>query len=555
MGLEFLTGLSLGTAALAVVVALILSFLVLQDFRSEASANAALTGAMITEMLPGRPRLADLREVYDLLPAQSGVSEIALVDSTGRNVLASTGSGEVATSVDLEDDSWSLHSMESGYLLGIRLSRASRGGFVVPVMIGLAALACGLVVLALFTPRWLRERVVTPLRSILDQADQVTPGGGRTAETASASFQKMVGLLAERDRELSRLKDAAERRADALEERAETVLASISSAVLAVDSSWKLKLYNQSAADLFLLTDDDLEKPFPAGRTEIGDEISNRLSELPDRPVELDIQMGSESDERAFGVYASPSGPDEVAIMVTDVSAVRRLERRIAEEASMADLGAVSAGISHEMGNSLCALAGFIDLLAKGHRDRRTASILSEARSEVESARKMIDSFKSIAGTPDRPAKRLSTEDILSILRHLCEETGEGCTVTDGEGEGAVMADPILLRRCLQNLLNNALQASDGGNVELSLEVSMDDRRLHLEVADDGPGLPEPPEEVFRPFFTTKQESGANMGLGLTITRRIVSSLGGRITASNRSEGGASFVITLPLAETEADGE
>jgi C4-dicarboxylate-specific signal transduction histidine kinase len=554
VGLEFLTGLSLGTAALAVVVALILSFLVLQDFRSEATANAALIGTMVTEMLPDRPDGSDLRQVYDGLLTQSGVDCIALIDTTG-TIVASAGPGERGASVDPDDDGWSLHSLESGYLLGISLSRASRGGFVIPVMVGLAALACGLVVLALFTPRWLRERVVTPLRSILDQADQVSPGGGRTAETASASFHKLVQLLAERDSELSRLKEMAEQRADALEERAETVLASISSAVLAVDSTWRLKLFNQSAADLFSLTEDDLERPFPADRTEVGSAIAEELSELPDQPVELDLQTGPESDRRAFGVYASPSGPDEVAVLVTDVSAVRRLERRIAEEASMADLGAVSAGISHEMGNSLCALAGFIDLLAKGHRDERTASILSEARNEVESARRMIDSFKSMAGTPDRPAKRLGAEDVLSMLTELCEKVGKRCGVTHRGKAGAVMVDPILLRRCLQNLINNSLEASEDVKVELSLEVRDDEDVFRIEVADDGPGLDAPPDEVFRPFFTTKQESGTNMGLGLSITRRIISSLGGSIVASNRSGGGARFVMTLPMENREANGE
>jgi signal transduction histidine kinase len=70
---------------------------------------------------------------------------------------------------------------------------------------------------------------------------------------------------------------------------------------------------------------------------------------------------------------------------------------------------------------------------------------------------------------------------------------------------------------------------------------------MSIEVADTGPGLSLDPEEVFRPFRTTKDRSGGNMGLGLPVSRRIIRAMGGELRAQNNESGGALFTIVLPL--------
>jgi len=67
---------------------------------------------------------------------------------------------------------------------------------------------------------------------------------------------------------------------------------------------------------------------------------------------------------------------------------------------------------------------------------------------------------------------------------------------------------------------------------------------LTIQVLDTGPGLPDPPETVFRPLYSTGREKG-HMGIGLTVSRRIILAMGGRMIAKNTGNG-ASFVITLP---------
>ncbi|HZU37993.1 MAG TPA: ATP-binding protein, partial [Gemmataceae bacterium] len=97
----------------------------------------------------------------------------------------------------------------------------------------------------------------------------------------------------------------------------------------------------------------------------------------------------------------------------------------------------------------------------------------------------------------------------------------------------------------LVNLFLNALDAlPHGGTVEVTLEV-LPEAGIRLEIADTGPGIaPEIADRLFTPFTSTKP---TGTGLGLSLSRRIIEEHGGKMTASNRSEGGACFTITLPV--------
>ena len=107
--------------------------------------------------------------------------------------------------------------------------------------------------------------------------------------------------------------------------------------------------------------------------------------------------------------------------------------------------------------------------------------------------------------------------------------------------------DPILLSRILENLLLNALESGGDGTV-VRIKVSNDDDQGQtvIEITDNGPGIPEHllPNELFEPFKTTKPKG---TGIGLWQVERLVTSLKGSIAAENAAEGGARFVVRLPL--------
>jgi putative PEP-CTERM system histidine kinase len=121
-------------------------------------------------------------------------------------------------------------------------------------------------------------------------------------------------------------------------------------------------------------------------------------------------------------------------------------------------------------------------------------------------------------------------------------------TIEDTDGI-QVSTDPELLAAILENLLLNAFEAGGDGTVVM-IRIGRDDavRQAVVEIMDNGPGIAQEllPDGLFEPFKTTK-DSGS--GIGLWQVKRVAAGLGGSIAAENRLEGGARFVVKLPLRD------
>jgi two-component system sensor histidine kinase KdpD len=113
-----------------------------------------------------------------------------------------------------------------------------------------------------------------------------------------------------------------------------------------------------------------------------------------------------------------------------------------------------------------------------------------------------------------------------------------------------VELDAALMERVFCNLLENAAKYTPAGSL-IEIAARLDDERVLISVSDNGPGLPPGREEIlFEKFFRGQEESAvAGVGLGLAIVRAIVQAHKGTVTAENRPEGGARFIISLPAGE------
>lgn len=543
MGIELLTGLAIGAAALAAFVSFALALFTANRLRGEVEARAQLTASMVAELMGDAPTRAGFQRVSRTAALPEPGWTVALVDRDGK-VLES--SGELFEAADIDDGDWFTVPLgSSGLWLGVHPDYGAVPSPLVPA--GLGLLAAGLTALALLAPGHLRRRVLEPLRSILEEAESYSPGDGRDATAASDSYRKLVRMLQERERTLSRLRREAERRADLVENRSQAILQAMGSAVLTLDSTGAVELCNPVARKLLMEEDGIDGSRFERVATALGMEI---LRHHPPGSGEAEFQLEHESHQgrRVLSVAASTTADGETTYLLTDVTGATEMERRVAEEKAMADLGAVSAGVSHEMGNSLCAIGGFLDLLARGGSSERDRKVLEEARREVAAARRMVESFRSMAGPSGAELEPMTVARLLEIVEETCAEMDLGMAkdLCPGSDSMLVSSHPELMRRCLGNLLKNAREADGGDGVEVA--ARLDEEWLEVEVADRGPGLSHHPDRLFSPFFSTKDEpQGANMGLGLTITRRIVGVMGGAVEARNRKGGGAVFLIRLPI--------
>ncbi|GEM_PF-525840 len=551
IGVELLTGLAIGAAAAAAAVSFMTALLVKRDLDAGSTRMAAATAFAFASSMEDRAP-EDLLEMVRPLVAGGELGAVVLMDSSG-NRLAGYGDPDVEDIRPGKTPGWYFAQVPgTGNLVGVKPASSRTSNLYGGLMTGLAVLTLSLALLAFLTPGYLAGNVISPLREILEEADRFTMGGGVNPETAGASFHRLVELLQERERELNEMKERAEKRADRLEKRSAAILKVLGSAVMALDEKGTLMFFNRQSGELFSLDSSDTGKAFPWSRSRAGLNLVPIVESWKKGKAsggEFQLRDDGTGGSRIYNVEISRSSGEETVIMVTDVTRIGELERKLADQEAMADLGAASAGISHEMGNTLCALSGFVDLLARGHNDSRTNKILSEVRREVESAQDLIRSFVTFTHSPEPEESTIDSKKLRQMVEGVCDSFGERCRLKfEGCGEACIQADGKLLESCIRNLVKNAVEADPRSGALIT--VSCTGGNLFITVEDDGPGLSMDPEEVFRPFRSTKGgKGGGNLGLGLSVSRRIVRAMGGELSGGNRKGGGAVFRIVLPLFE------
>lgn len=229
---------------------------------------------------------------------------------------------------------------------------------------------------------------------------------------------------------------------------------------------------------------------------------------------------------------------------------LRRSQQELAMSEKIAAWQMMARKIAHEIKNPLTPIGIGADDLRRSYQeklpgfdqtlDQNTRMI----RSEVNRLTRLLDEFVSFARMKPVEIRLIKANDLLSELTTLYagEITGGRLEINEPTGNPDLKVDPELMRQLLVNLIKNSLEASDEGQVWLSLNVTGDE--LQIIVSDQGPGFSETIlSHRFEPYLSSKKDGS---GLGLVICQRIVFDHGGSIKLSNRTEGGAEVSIVLP---------
>jgi signal transduction histidine kinase len=201
------------------------------------------------------------------------------------------------------------------------------------------------------------------------------------------------------------------------------------------------------------------------------------------------------------------------------------------------------------------------DLKSPITRLKLRAEMLADATQREKFLRDLDDMETMIAATLDflRGESRqengvlLDINALVSALRDDMQAMGSEITL-NGHASRPLLARPQALKRCLANLLDNAVRygvsadSHAGSNVQISLADGSEFLTLHID--DHGPGIPEAElEQMFEPFRrgeTSRNRATGGAGLGLAIARNLARAHGGDVTLENRPEGGLRASLTLP---------
>jgi PAS domain S-box-containing protein len=257
------------------------------------------------------------------------------------------------------------------------------------------------------------------------------------------------------------------------------------------------------------------------------------------------------------------TGRRKVAATVQDITEKRdadaalvRMQEKLLRTERMSQMGALVAGVAHEVRNPLFGISATLDAF-ENHYD------LEEFRDYSAALREQVDRLSQLMhelleyGRPF--ATVLDPQCIAVVVNGSVANAGtlarqHGVTLQSAVPPSlvAVPMDRPRMAQVFDNLIANAIQHSQaGGLVSISAEVTADGRCVRIAVEDRGHGFrADDLPRIFEPFFTRRR---GGTGLGLSVVHRIVDEHGGTIVASNREGGGASMVVSLPIAPTAAE--
>lgn len=238
---------------------------------------------------------------------------------------------------------------------------------------------------------------------------------------------------------------------------------------------------------------------------------------------------------------------------------LEEIQSELARLARLNELGEMASTLAHELNQPLSAVANYAQGCTRLLRDMDDAVSARMREALEEIARQSLRAGQIIRHLREF-VMRGETEKAPEDIRKLVEEAGALALVGSRErgvrsvfdfapGADMVMADRVQIQQVLINLMRNAMDAmKESEKRELTIRTApAGEGEVAVEVSDTGPGIAhDVAPQLFRPFVTTK---AGGMGIGLSISKRIIEAHGGEIEVRSNPQGGATFRFTLPAYE------
>lgn len=337
---------------------------------------------------------------------------------------------------------------------------------------------------------------------------------------------------------------------------------SIEFAIVVLDRHDRIRRVNRAAAELagrpYL---DLIGQPAAAlGQNTPWQELLAVATTVRDTWSPVASHVRNQASGRSWELSALPVAygeePERIVLVARDVTRIMELQDALRRSEHMSAMGALVAGVAHEVRNPLFAISATLDAFEK------RMGLTSEYQPYAQHLRAQLERLSRLMHELLEYGRPLRVDRTVLPLRPLVQHAIEACAglaedtgvrvVVDAPDPGPrITADQDGIITAFRNMIENALQHSPrGAEVVVRVrEVSEAGTSMaECAVLDAGPGFPEQDlEGVFDPFFTRRR---GGTGLGLSIVQRIVEGHGGRVSARNRPEGGAMVTATFPLAQT-----
>ena len=444
----------------------------------------------------------------------------------------------------------------------------------------------GGILIAAFVTLLLIRNLLRPYRLMVKKAtkEKIIPTLEKSKkegelDVAVKIFEQVIAELKQKEKVLQELYQKTDRKAKNLASYNEYILKSITSGMVICDEEGKITRMNRPAETILEKSESMvLGKHY---KTVLGEDsplcsaIQTALREQGTSSVP-EINLMKKSGESISTSLSSSAVKDEqgrmlgVVVFLTDLTEIKKLEEEIAFKDKMAALGEMSSGLAHELRNSMGTILGFSKLLKKRRDDPTSQNqAVDGIVNEAMSMESLLQRFLAFAKPFQLKIEKIDLKEIIQECHTSVKETLKENRITfklNCELDlPSLPGDPILLKQCFHNLIQNSIEAMpDGGNLSIRLveeRLTSQEKSILVELSDTGCGIAKDVQDkIFNPFFTSREKG---TGLGLSLVKKIVSLHNGKIELESKLNQGTTFKIYLPLklepelaqAESEEKGE
>ncbi|MDX1283059.1 ATP-binding protein [Shewanella colwelliana] len=231
---------------------------------------------------------------------------------------------------------------------------------------------------------------------------------------------------------------------------------------------------------------------------------------------------------------------------------LKETQDELVQAAKLTVIGSLSASINHEINQPLAAIRSYAQntqtLLSRAKWDDVSTNIITiiELTDRLAAIVAQFKSFtRKSSGNDKATSVAQSIHDALTIIQPEVDKQGIQLILNNTDTQALIWCDSIRLQQVLINLMSNAIVAMHHSSPkQLIISVKQQDK-LQILIEDTGTGIEESQmKKIFDPYYTSSRQG---LGLGLSISRRIVEAMQGQISVTNRKDGGAMFIISLPI--------
>jgi len=377
----------------------------------------------------------------------------------------------------------------------------------------------------------------------------------------AASMQAVIQKLREQEKELAALHRRDRELAQQTERLSEAVTRNMPAGLLLISSAGLITSANpaaEAALDVRALAyrryAEVLGKESPLSKL-----LATCLSEGRTFRRE-EIEYATPKGElRQLGVTISPILGKSARVtgalcLLSDLTELAALQRQVQVKESLAALGELSAGIAHEFKNALATISGYAQMIrreSEGETAENAQLIVDQTRALTH----VVTEFLKFARPLDLSTEEVPLRSLVDRVITEIQEANPRVAISSGDEFESIAGDEGLLRQALLNLTRNAAEAVAeqpfGGRVNVygAIEHMPSGDLQRIAITDNGPGITADEfSRIFVPFYTTKTNG---TGLGLAIVQKIIVQHGGSVEVRNQSQGGAEFIVSLPLSRQD----